>query len=461
MDEAARSSPKPAEANSLRIAQHKEKAEACKREGRYEEAELEIKKALELDPADDSLRNLLAQFDILIQERHLTSARELVRKYRFGDAIIEYQIVLERNPQSDEAISGLKKAQNMSARLNAHLTRGDEYRKQGKYRAAVREYEQVTKLDPLNSYAKSEAEQCRQILAEQRFLAAKASESLKVAKSKYESKRYHQAMDEAHEVLKKVPAHPDALKLIKESKGEILRKRKRFAILTVIVLSIGAYSYILYGFWNYSKYQSYLAKARTASEFENWTEVMDLCNKALKHRPADDKALALLSQSVSQLEELAGQARKGMVGAKHRAEQTNAMIHAQEPYEKALENEALADSFMSSAQYALAAEYYKKASQEYKSSEETASAAIAKLDQLQLEIMAEERQEADRARAHTREAMAKADREQAHKYTKKNYARAQEELKAGDEKYRNQDYTAAARQYQEAAHLFQQSAENV
>jgi len=453
------SRPSIPEPDLLSGAERKDRAKAFMLERRYEEAESEIRKAMELDPADDSLQKLLDEVDSLIQEKHIMNARAFTKDHRLEDAIFEYGEALKRNPRNDEAEDGLAEARSTLERIGRHLVKGDEYRDRKKYEKAVKEYQRVMKLNPTHFYAKSQIEQCCRIIIMQGSLVAKASETLKNAENEYKRKKYREVISETQRVLEKLPDHPDALRLLRKSRNEI-RKRKRMLTVAVIVVVCGAYFSILHGFWKSSKYEGYMTKAHAARENKDWASVIDHCNEALAYKPDDETALELISDSVERLQKEAERAAKKMHRAKTGAEKAKAGTFALTLYESAMEDERRADSDFDSERYVSAKTYYETAMEQYERAENASLAAMKELEHIQITKKVQQGKEADRLKTEALKAKAQAEDEHAHKYILKAFELGQQKLEDGNDAYRSLDYGAAAERYEEAAGLFQQSAEH-
>ena len=441
----------------IRAAEHKERAEAYKRDEDYARAYAEITSALEFDPTNSLYHEFQKEVDTLIQDKHLANAEAFKKEYKFEEAVFEYHAILDRNPKNLTAQTCLHEARDVLERLSKHVQKGDALRKIKKHREAIEEFEHALKINPHHKYARSEAKQCRLICDEHDLMSAKVSHDLEAAESEYEHKKYGKAISDAQEVLERIPDHAEALALIERSRRERFRNRKNILILIMILLAGGIYFYAMEVVWDYAEYRSVLKDARAAAEGMRLEEAIGHCYTALEYRPNSEEAGNLLLFCIGKGDQLVRKAEQQALWAKEQAKKTKAKRYAKQEYAQAQEAEALADSHYLSRVYALAQTYYVKAFEMYKAAEKKAAMEQERLEKLGHEQKAlnSEREE---IRMRAISSMKAADNELAGHYPIESYSLAQGKMDAGREAQEKGDHALAVQYYEQAAHLFSQSA---
>ena len=439
-------------------AEHKERAEAYKSEGDYARAYAEIASALEFDPANSLYHEFQKEVDALIQDKHLANAAALEKEYKFEEAVFEYHAILERNPKNVTAQKGMQEVRDVLDRLSKHVQKGDALRKLKNHQEAIEEFEQAVKINPHHKYARSEAKQCRLICYEHDLLFAKASQDLEVAESEYECKKYGKAISDAQEVLERVPDHAEALARIERSRRERFRSRKNILILVMILLAGGIYFYAMQEVWNYAEYRSVLKNARAAAEGMRWEDAIDYCRTALEYRPNSEEAANLLSLCIGKGDQLARKAEQQALWAKEQAKKTKATRYAKQEYAQAEEAERRADSHYLSTEFASAQIYYMKAFDMYKTAEKKAAMERERLEEFGQGQEVLKREQQGRAFSSMKAAMAFADNELAGHYPIESYSLARGKMDAGYGAQKKGNHVLAVQYYEQAAHLFSQSA---
>ena len=466
----------------LKVAEHKRDSEAFRIRKCYEDSEIEILKAIELDPKDNQLREMERDIESLIQDRHLQAARALREEYKFEEAIVEYQAVIERKPDNEKARDSLEEASNILREIEDYLLRAEEHQELRRYQDAADEYEKVTELNPHHSVAHDKMCDCvdalalielanedvKEALSAKNFQKAigsleklfelvedrkpvkkkldklkkiqgKIESSLKKGQELFDDGHYREAVEEWQKVLAIDNKHQEALTFIGRAEDairKIRQKRKKKAVLAASIATIALALLISYKVWNHSKYTSYMAQAQNAVASENWIAASDFCDKALQHKPNGEKGLVLFAQISDRLKPSAEDARKETLIAKESAVESMARIYGGESLKKASEIEAQANSLFESQQYASATDAYRNATHEYTNTKRES-----------LALMAEAKEEADRARSELERVKSGLDENKARYYAKKQYeATIQTEAQA-DKHYKKRNYILAKKAY--------------
>ena len=441
-----------------RIEEHKRRATSYKEDKFYDEAEAEVEAALSIDPNDSSLLGLREEIDRLIQGKHLSYGKALVEGCKFEEAIFEFQAILTRNPENTSAKEVLEATQRINERLKKHLRKGDEYRGLKEYQKAIDEFERVFEINPLDSYAKSEADQCRLLLKGQDSVFAKATREVKRSRVELESKQYNEAISRTQRVLEEIPDHPEALELLGEAKGQRFKKRRNYTILILAMVASCTYAFIMYGLWEFSNYRSCLAEAQLAAENQNWQLAIEFCDEALAHKPEGEEARILRKDCLNLFDKSARSAGEKAVWAKSRADRVGALALAPEFYGQANEITALADNYYGAKDYGVAKRFYETAAEKYKIAESKSLDVLSGIEKAKAEKIRKSIELAQQTRSKAFAAKEQADGAGARRFQLESYYQAREKLEAGNVDFLKGDYATSAKHYKTAEYMFLQSA---
>ncbi|MCP5002704.1 MAG: hypothetical protein GY941_01940, partial [Planctomycetes bacterium] len=191
-------------------------------EGKFAEATTVLKRILEIDPvnfdAKQQMERIKAKQTVLIQKQQtvktlFSKAEELQKNGWYEDAIGQWRLVLELEPENKDALQSIHKTEKKLEVIASALVKASDYLKQGEYKNAIGEWREVLKLDDLNQKALEGIEDASTRLKLYERIAGLHSR----AETFFKGKNYRSALDEWEKILTLDPANGKALAGSKEA----------------------------------------------------------------------------------------------------------------------------------------------------------------------------------------------------------------------------------------------------
>ncbi len=178
---------------------HKAAGEKASADGRHYSASVEYRKALEYDPGDKALSEILTESLKVLSEKVspiMKEAQGYEDSHSFAEAVTAFQKVLDIHPDHKAALEGKRRAsENLERGFNEALSKGREHAKAGELMKAAENLGRALDLKPDNEKA---IEEFRAISGRLQKVVA---EKLADAASSLKAGRYSEAMANYRAVL--------------------------------------------------------------------------------------------------------------------------------------------------------------------------------------------------------------------------------------------------------------------
>jgi len=254
---------KAREVKEAKIREYALKGKALYGEDKYQEAIMEFKRIVALEPEHSEAINYIARAQEAIREAerrieakkkeigtHYKGGEDYYNKGRYQEALSEFQAILTINPKHAEAKGYIKKIQiamvqkergqeEKERKIATHYRLGETYYKGARYQEALSEFKAILTLEPKHREAskylvkteeaikerkEAQREVVRRKIQEKR--AREIASHYGLGETYYKAEQYRDAMEEFKKILTIDPEHKGAAKYIERAQESLKRSEE-------------------------------------------------------------------------------------------------------------------------------------------------------------------------------------------------------------------------------------------